>query len=159
MTWYFLDASALLKRYHLETGSDAIHTLFDDPSASCVTSRLALLDVQSVLAGQQRMGKLLSGTVSEVRNHWLSEVRERKLFVLAFRAYHFRIAARLLVTHGLALPMDTLSAVHLASAMDLRARGRADVVVTANAAFGAVAKQAGFLVMNPENRDRRDDLD
>ena len=60
MTWYFLDTSALVKRYHGEAGTDAIDRIFAQSLAELVISRLALVEVTSALAFKVRTGELQS---------------------------------------------------------------------------------------------------
>jgi len=41
---FYLDTSALVKRYHVELGSDQMDRLFADPAASLVTANLAITE-------------------------------------------------------------------------------------------------------------------
>ena len=50
MARYFLDSSALVKRYHAESGSADVQQLFREPAAQFFVSRLALVEVHSTLA-------------------------------------------------------------------------------------------------------------
>ena len=45
----FLDSSTLVKRYLLESGSDAVNALFHDQSARLIISTLALAEVSSAI--------------------------------------------------------------------------------------------------------------
>jgi hypothetical protein len=59
MTVYYLETSALLKRYKSESGSEIVTSLFEEKQASetFVTSHLSVLEVSSVAA------RLLKGRV------------------------------------------------------------------------------------------------
>lgn len=59
MTVYYLETSALLKRYKSESGSEIVRSLFEEKQASetFVTSHLSILEVSSVAA------RLLKGRV------------------------------------------------------------------------------------------------
>ena len=50
MARYFLDASALVKRYHHEQGSDRVDALLSQPGDRYFISRLALVELHSTFA-------------------------------------------------------------------------------------------------------------
>ena len=56
MTRYFLDTSALVKRYHPEAGTPAVLSLFN--SATISASSLALVECVSAFCGKVRSGQL-----------------------------------------------------------------------------------------------------
>ena len=49
MPLFYVDTSALVKRYHVELGSDQVDRLFADPAASLVTANLAITELTSAL--------------------------------------------------------------------------------------------------------------
>jgi hypothetical protein len=50
MARYFFDSSALVKRYHQESGSSEVDQLFDSTGNHFIVSRLALVEIQSSFA-------------------------------------------------------------------------------------------------------------
>jgi predicted nucleic acid-binding protein len=56
MARYFLDSSALVKRYHQESGSANVDALFNASGNRCFVSRLALVETQSAFARLVREG-------------------------------------------------------------------------------------------------------
>jgi predicted nucleic acid-binding protein len=50
MPRYYLDSSALVKRYHAEAGSDRVRALFKVPANRIISSRLAILEIDSTFA-------------------------------------------------------------------------------------------------------------
>ena len=57
MSLFYLDASALVKRYMREPGSTWVRTLVDDPANVILTSAISLVEV-SAIAICVRTGKL-----------------------------------------------------------------------------------------------------
>jgi hypothetical protein len=45
MLFYFLDTSALVKRYHVEAGSSKIAAILTEPDTTHLISRLGLLEL------------------------------------------------------------------------------------------------------------------
>jgi hypothetical protein len=56
MPRYFFDTSALVKRYHAESGTPEVRRLLTEPGAECVISRLATVEMLSGFAGNVRTG-------------------------------------------------------------------------------------------------------
>ena len=56
MTFYFVDTSALVKRYHLETGSSKVAMIFTSPESMRFISRLGLVEATSAFAVKVREG-------------------------------------------------------------------------------------------------------
>jgi predicted nucleic acid-binding protein len=62
---YFLDSSALVKRYVTETGSDWIRVLTDPAARSpLIIARIPWVEVLSALARRQREGSITAGDVT-----------------------------------------------------------------------------------------------
>ena len=57
MTVYFLDTSALVKRYHWELGSDAVDTLFAEHDRHLMISDLSIIELGSALTKKVREGE------------------------------------------------------------------------------------------------------
>lgn len=49
MPLFYVDTSALVKRYHLEQGSDQVDRLLADPDAGLVTANIAVTELTSAL--------------------------------------------------------------------------------------------------------------
>ena len=58
MNLFYLDASALVKRYVREPGSTWIRTLIDDPATVILISAISLVEVSAAIAICVRTGKL-----------------------------------------------------------------------------------------------------
>lgn len=59
MPVYYIDTSALVKRYHLEQGSDRVDQIFADPASILSTANLTITELTSAL-DRKFQGGLLS---------------------------------------------------------------------------------------------------
>ena len=60
MSAYYLDTSALIKRYVTETGSSWLLNLFSHPNLLLFTTRVTTVEVRSVLARRRRETSITS---------------------------------------------------------------------------------------------------
>jgi len=68
MTTYYVDTSALVKRYIDELGSDWVRAVFSQaPLPSMIVVHLALVEMTSALARRQREGILTQAEYPEYR--------------------------------------------------------------------------------------------
>ena len=58
MNKYFLDTSALVKRYHREEGSDILDRLFEEPDAKFIISDISIIEFYSAIALKVRTGEI-----------------------------------------------------------------------------------------------------
>ena len=157
----YLDASALVKRYVREQGSDAVQARFE-AGEKIFTSALSYAEVQAALAKLYRMGKRRRDTGLRRREF----VRARKRFV---EDWLFSLSILELDTKAMTAlpdlveryPLRGADAVHLSSALWLRdmcsvvpafSRGEARVEFgVADKTLAQTAAQCGLEVFNPES--------
>lgn len=146
MILYYLDASAWIKRYCAEDGTERVADLFAaGPAIGC--SALGLVEVLATLA---RKGKATEMSTSDVKTKCREAERDFGLFHKVFlTAALLRRACTCARRHGLR-GSDT---VHLASCLALRDMdwgGELDMVmVSADAELLAGAAAAGVTTRNP----------
>src|SRR5207253_2506508 len=98
---YFLDASALAKLYHEETGSNYVENILNQPGSKGIISRLSLVEMESVFAIKVRMEALdENGRSIALRRLRADFVRSRLLVGAPIESKHYRSAAKLLKVHG-----------------------------------------------------------
>ena len=90
MTFYFLDASALVKRYHLEAGSVNVAKILAGPNSTHLISRLGLVEAGSAFAIKVRDGQIPLADFTAVRKRLLADVRKRSLNVVRVRVPNSR---------------------------------------------------------------------
>lgn len=119
MPVYYVDTSALVKRYHVEPGSDRIDQLFADPTASFLTASLTLTELTSALDR-----KVQDGTIT-----------------------HAVLQAALAVVARDLLEEFWLDALHLAALLSVREA--APILVSADHRLLDAARQEQLAVLNP----------
>jgi hypothetical protein len=77
MARYFFDTSALVKRYHAESGTPEVRRLLTEPGAECVISRLATVEMLSGFAGKVRTGVFSTAAFTRFRSQFLADVKRR----------------------------------------------------------------------------------
>jgi predicted nucleic acid-binding protein len=149
MARYFLDSSALVKRYHQESGSSAVEGLFNGPDNRFFISRLALVEIHSSFARLVREGILSESDFGKLISRLDDDIATGVLSVAALSSQRLEEASNLLKTHGLTNTVRTLDAIHLATAQALHRRGRLAAFVAADKKLLAVAAAAcGLTVLD-----------
>ena len=129
---YFLDTSALVKRYHQEPGTDAVIALIENPNRPTLISDLAIIEFHSALAKKVRQKELSVDAFQQVREFFLKECQaglyEIVLVEDKVKAKSVELLNEFAVDYGL----RTLDALQLATAW-LLAQSRGNVAfVTAD---------------------------
>src|SRR5437870_5525239 len=100
MTRYFVDTSALVKRYHIEPGSQAVAAIFAERAASFCVSRLAMVESVSAFSLKVRTGEIPLAQLSSARKSIWADVKQRTLLVARIFVGHLNLAEDLLLRHG-----------------------------------------------------------
>jgi predicted nucleic acid-binding protein len=152
MPIYFLDSSAVVKHYHPEPGSEEVSRILHEPSSRFYISRLAVVEVHRAFAGKARINLLSADELVELRHYFYGDLRGRRFRVKRFYDFHFHAAVRLVLKHGPALGtplLRSLDALHLAVALDIRAREGLDFFVCADKDLCTIAEAEQLSVFNP----------
>jgi predicted nucleic acid-binding protein len=139
MPRYFLDSSALVKRYHQEAGSAKVDSLFEAPSSRFIISRLAVVEFHSTSARLVREETLTPRDFGRLIARLEADVAAGLLAVAAVSSLRFGEAAALLGTLGLTSNLRALDSIHLATAQALHARSPLAAFVAADKKLLAVA--------------------
>jgi len=150
VTVYFLDSSALVKRYVPEVGTSWVQALTDPDSGNQLfIARITWVEVLSALARRQREGSLDISQITQIvlafRHHLNTQYR-----VLELTQTLAELAGQLVNRH----PMRAYDAVQLASAVSLhtaitQAQLPTLVFLTADDRLITIAQTMGFLSDNP----------
>jgi uncharacterized protein len=143
---FFVDSSALAKRYLTETGSAWVISWIE-PSAGnvIIISELALTEVQSLLARHVRHGTLSLAGATALRNDFLIHFRDDYL-VVSVETPIFQAGGHLVNKHKL----RTLDATQLASAIHaLSILVEPMTFVSADLNLLAAATAEGFPIDDP----------
>ena len=146
---YFLDTSALVKRYHPERGSAVVQRAFAEPSARRMISDISIIEVHSAFARRVRMGEITPEDFYAVKAAFAVDIQSEQLSVEALDDTDKVEAARLVERYGLSQELRTLDALHLA-VMKRLGTSRLHTVYCADRTLCAVLAAEGFTVVNPE---------
>jgi predicted nucleic acid-binding protein len=146
MAEYFLDSSALVKRYVEEPGTDRVVQLLDK-GHRLVVSHLAKVEVTSALARRERAGKVAAEQVDAVVGAMDAEFRE-VFEVVELGGEVLGRAAELTRAHALKASdaIQLACALVACSALDASA---AITMVCADRELNAAAEQEGLPVVDP----------
>ena len=150
MTLYFLDSSALVKRYVTETGSGWMRAL-TDPGArnQLAIARITSVEVLSAIARRQRESSLPADDVTQARLAFRYDL-DMQYQVGELDRELADLAGTLVSQH----PLRAYDAVQLASALRLQQRfvqagGSPLIFLTADDRLIAIAQAEGLEADNP----------
>jgi len=149
---YFLDSSALIKRYVVEIGSPWIKTLTDSQTGnSLLLVRITWVEVLSAFARRQREGGINAAEVAALIQKFRSEFNSRYRVIEVDEALVER-AGELIVQY----PLRAYDAVQLASALRVQSLLRSMpetqlIFVSADNRLLDIAQSAGLAIDNPNN--------
>jgi predicted nucleic acid-binding protein len=149
MAAYYLDTSALVKRYHPEAGTPVIDQVFSEAGAEIIISRLVLVEIVSALALKVRSGAITASQFEQYRRQVHRDVRNKTMRVARMLVRHFQLADELLRRHATTHRLRTLDALQLAVAIDLQSRGLRATFVCADDVLCTLAENEGLAVLNP----------
>ncbi len=149
MAGYFLDTSALVKRYHREPGTDQIDALLSEQGSIFYISRLSLVETLSAIALRVRLGEVSQQQPIAVRTMLLADIRQKQLNVARVLIRHWQRAELLILSHATVHALRTLDAIQLAIALDLRERGLVECFVSADRRLCDLAAIENFNCINP----------
>ena len=143
---YYLDTSALVKRYYEEQGSAWVHSLFQ-PENVLMVSKVAYAELLAALARKRREKELTEANFTHAAESFQQEWKE---FVVAeVTEAVFADLLALVKRH----PLRGFDAIHLCTALWFRKRLKADILFAcADRNLCTVAKTEGFGVHNPEQQ-------
>lgn len=144
MARYFLDSSALVKRYHNERGSERLAELFSATESRFFVARLGLVELHSTFARLVREGTLPIEELTKVLDRLAADVASNLLTVVAVSSPRFDAASEILRTVGLTRSIRTLDALHLATAQAIDRRSRLASFVAADKKLLASAAACGL---------------
>lgn len=145
---YFLDTSALLKRYVEEKGSEHVRQLLTRPDLSFHQSFLTPLEMTSALYRRHRAGLLSNPELIQILNAYTAHTQDRYATILHSDRL-MNLAAALIARR----PLRTLDAIQLAAALTLQSTFPPDAspltFVSADERLIAVARLENLLTDNP----------
>lgn len=142
MPAYYVDTSALVKRYHVEPGSQRVDQLFGDPASTFLTANIALTEVTSALDRKVQEGMLTRDALTTVLAAIARDLLE-DFWLIEIERVHILKSQELILRHHL----RTLDALHLAVLLSLK--DLAPVLVSSDQKLLEAARQERFAVLDP----------
>jgi uncharacterized protein len=144
---YFLDTSALVKRYAKETGTAWVQSL-TAPTAGHSLSivRIALVETVAAITRQERGGSMSAQAAATALTDFRLDFA-RQYFVLDVSAELIDYAAMIARAHGL----RGYDAVQLAAALQIRTHAPSLTMLYADQDLNAAATAEGLPVDDPNN--------
>lgn len=144
MTAFFLfDTSALVKRYHLEPGSDKVDEIFEDTDNVLIISELALVEVTSALLRKRNQGEITASAMENALAQFARDVLS-ELIVADLTSDLVHRAREMVLKHNL----RTLDALQLAFALEFQVLK--PTFVCADAKLRDAAQAAGITTLDLE---------
>ena len=152
MTAYFLDSSALVKRYVSETGSVWVQQITAPQTGNLLfIARITWVEVISAFARRQREGSLTSADVALVIQTFRSDLNTQYQVI--------ELDATLAVSAGQVVgqyPLRAYDAVQLASVLRIQpafatTQSTSLIFLTADNRLSAIAGALGLLTDNPNH--------
>ena len=149
---FYVDSSALIKRYVTETGSQWIETIINpDTGNLCVTSRMTMVEVFSALNRRRREGNLPHNNYQVALKSFLFDCHNQYQFN-ELTLDLMKISQVLLENH----PLKAIDAVQLASSIVankvlLNSNLPSLKFVSADERLNAAALAEGFNIENPNH--------
>jgi predicted nucleic acid-binding protein len=142
---YVLDSSALVKRYHQESGSEVVTRLFEEPASLLLINTLSLSEVARALERLHQRGYYSVGDVRLALQRLYRDCWSGRIGVVDVTQPLIFEANELILTHRLSAP----DAIILATA--LRVHSYHPVFVTADTRSGLLpaAAACGLSTLNP----------
>jgi predicted nucleic acid-binding protein len=145
----FFDASAVVKAYVTENGSDEIRATFMALKGSLYLTPHVVLEVLSAFAKKLRSNELNRGVYRAVRRAFLTELST--LTVLPVETEVFTAAGELIDRHR-RVAAGAMDVLHVACALQLQStqERRSVIVASSDHAFLSLARTVGLPTFNPE---------
>lgn len=142
-TFYFLDTSALVKRYHTEAGSDKVNEIFDDEDGIILISELAIVEIASALQRKKSRKEITASAMQDALAQFASDTLQQ-LIVVGFRSGFIQRAKDLVLQHNL----RTLDSLQLAAVLGFSPLS--PMFVCADEPLCKAAESVGLTTLNPQ---------
>ncbi len=146
MNIYYLDTSALIKRYHREMGTEKVNQLFEEILVRKSDAFISYLGVLEAVSAITRHKKELGSSYSKVMKGVLMEVSEN-LSIIPIDDEVVTTSMKMVLTHNI----RSLDAIHLATAVIIKSYLNKEIIfISSDKELLNAAEIEGFKVLNPE---------
>jgi predicted nucleic acid-binding protein len=149
---FFFDTSALVKFFYVESGTELVTQIMENTASEIWISDLARLEFISAIYRRFR-----NKSLDEIKLHTATTYFEKQLISFNVEPLNRLVideAGLLLKKYGKVYGLRTLDALHLATYSLISEQGWC--FVTSDTVLADVAKLAGFLSLNPQQKENID---
>ena len=147
MSKYFLDTSAIVKRYHREAGSDIIDRLFAEAGAEFVISDISIIEFYSALSMKIRVGEIDEENFVSLRKLFSQDIKRKLYEVAEFTNAEKLKSIELLLKYAKKHSLKTLDAMQLSVAKTVN-QPELKAVICADEKFCKIIALEGLPVNN-----------
>lgn len=155
MKYFYIDACALVKRYHKEKGTDQVDVLFDTligRKPKClITSIISIPETIATLNRKKNEGKIKYSQLKEILANLINEVD--MLDTITVDEERILRSISLITRHNL----NSVDALHLSAIKEAGEIAKyiegTVIIVTSDKRFLKVSENEGFKTLNPEEVD------
>lgn len=142
---YVLDTSALVKRYHRETGSEIVEKLFQEPSNILLISVLSLSETARALDRLQRQGIYSLEDIRFTLQRLYQDCRTTRIGLIDVISSHVFKANELILRYHL----SAADAIILATALQVRSHQPVFVSADVRSGLLRAAEACHLSTLNP----------
>jgi len=151
MFWFFFDTSAIVKRYHQESGSEIVDRIFEGilkKQSKAILSTLAVLEFTSALRRKVTTGEVTWKQLRDSIGTFLKEVYENFRIERVDEGM-FADSLELILKYGLST-LDSLQLVSSIRVSEAFTDKSKIIFTSADEELCKAAEKEGFKVINPE---------
>jgi predicted nucleic acid-binding protein len=142
---FFLDTSALLKRYRQEPGSETVERLFRDPTNLLLASALSFAEAVGALTRSHRVGLIGQRELEEAVSGLYTDFAAGRLEWIDISHHHLMRCAALIVDYQL----TANDALILTAALELQRHVPVFVCADVRSGLLRAAESHGLSTLNP----------
>lgn len=144
MTSLFFDTSALVKRYHAESGTDRVDELVEDTETHVIVSSLAVVETVSAFRRKYNIGDIDESEMLALVSAFFRESLD-EFVIVSLEESRIRFSFDLILDDDL----RTLDSLQLSTGLVVSEEVGNVTFVTATEELASVASKRGLEVVNP----------
>jgi len=144
MAFYFLDTSALVKRYYDEPGTETVDRLVSSEMPTAISS-LSVIETTSTFRRKYNRDEITESDTNALLGEFFREALD-DFMIIPLDESLTQFSFELVTAHDL----RTLDSLQLSAALSLSTDEEAPVFVCADSDLVSTAKQHGLDTVNPE---------
>jgi predicted nucleic acid-binding protein len=103
--FYYLDTSAIIKRYHKETGTEFINSIFNLSKEHIITiSSITLLETITVIRKLLNKKIITSREYNDIITTFYNDCKSNKLMIVNIETFHINTAQKLVMESNISAP-------------------------------------------------------